>query len=51
MYKNPEETQQLGLNGQKAALSQYAWRNDAQRLIEMYSELDGMRPFLCRLNG
>jgi glycosyltransferase involved in cell wall biosynthesis len=42
MYKNPEETQQLGLNGQKAALSQYAWRNDAQRLIEMYSELDGM---------
>ena len=44
MYKNPNKTQQLGLNAQKAALGPYAWRNDAQRLIDMYAELEGMQP-------
>jgi glycosyltransferase involved in cell wall biosynthesis len=39
MYNHPEELVQMGLNGQRAALGKYAWRHDAQRLVEMYDEL------------
>lgn len=42
MYNHPEELVQMGLNGQRAALGKYAWRHDAQRLIEMYDELKRM---------
>jgi glycosyltransferase involved in cell wall biosynthesis len=44
MNQNKPETRQLGLNGRQAALGQYAWRNDARRLVDMYAELEGMRP-------
>ena len=42
MYNHPEELVQMGLNGQRAALGKYAWRHDAQRLVEMYDDLKRM---------
>jgi glycosyltransferase involved in cell wall biosynthesis len=39
MRKHPELLIEMGLNGQQAALGKYAWRNDAERLIEIYERL------------
>jgi len=39
MYQHPEKSTLKGRNGRAAALGQYAWRNDAHRLCEMYDEL------------
>ncbi len=36
MYKNPEMCVHMGLCGQKATLGPYAWRHDAERLVQMY---------------
>lgn len=41
MFRNPEELERMGGNGQRAALGKYAWRHDARRLVEMYAKLDG----------
>jgi len=40
MYNHPQELQQMGIKGEKAALGKYAWRHDASRLINMYNQLD-----------
>jgi len=40
MYNHPSEIAQMASNGQKAALGRYSWQHDADRLIEMYSELE-----------
>lgn len=37
MYQHPEQLIEMGLHGQQAALGEYAWRHDAQRLIQLYS--------------
>lgn len=40
MHQHPDQLREMGINGQKAALGQYAWRNDAARLVEMYKGLE-----------
>lgn len=36
MYQHPKRCLEYGRNGQEAALGNYAWRNDAKTLIDMY---------------
>ena len=40
MFTHPEWLAEMGANGKNAALGKYAWRNDAERLIAMYKELN-----------
>jgi glycosyltransferase involved in cell wall biosynthesis len=42
-FVEPERVLKLGKNGRRAALGEYAWRNDAGRLIGMYKMLE---PFI-----
>jgi len=40
IYNHPQEALQKGKNGKKAALGSYAWRNDANQLLMMYTKLE-----------
>ena len=39
MYENSHALNDMGLNGREAALGKYAWRHDAERLIDFYAGL------------
>jgi len=41
MYENSHALNDMGLNGREAALGKYAWRHDAERLIDFYTDLSG----------
>jgi glycosyltransferase involved in cell wall biosynthesis len=40
LYRAPALGSQLGSNGQRAATGPYCWRHDAQRLIDLYRDLE-----------
>ena len=40
MHESPDKLILMGECGKKAALGKYAWRNDAKKLVQMYSELE-----------
>jgi glycosyltransferase involved in cell wall biosynthesis len=40
MYNHPKELLEMGAKGREAAFGKYAWRHDAERLINMYAELE-----------
>jgi glycosyltransferase involved in cell wall biosynthesis len=40
LYQDAELSERLGHNGRQAATGVYAWRHDAQRLIETYRDLE-----------
>jgi glycosyltransferase involved in cell wall biosynthesis len=39
LYRDPVLRETLGENGHRAALSTYSWKNDAQRLVQLYQEI------------
>lgn len=43
LHKNPELRDRLGRNGYEAARGLYAWRNDAERLVGLYDEMNGKK--------
>jgi len=40
MYSDREKFEQFGENGRNAALGQFAWRNDAKIMIEVYNRIE-----------
>lgn len=43
-HQGEEALARYGENGRRAALGPYAWRHDAQRLVEMYRQLEAALP-------
>ncbi len=42
MHQHPDQLNEMGVNGHKAAMGPYAWRHDVARLVEMYNELEAV---------
>jgi glycosyltransferase involved in cell wall biosynthesis len=40
MHDHPDELKQMGQNGRDAALGEFSWQHDAQRLVNMYAEIE-----------
>lgn len=43
LYHQPDMAADMALNGQRAAAGSYAWRHDAQRLLQLYRDLTAER--------
>lgn len=46
LYQDPALRETLGENGHRAALSTYSWKNDAQRLVQLYQEIGSKKEAL-----